>query len=98
MLTYSYTAFLFYVPIYCSLLDKYHSQFIEYQENKQPRNISERKICAYTKSQKNGAFQIEIQKNRAIHILFVEKKGANHRSGGAEKGGHSARTSVLCHI
>ena len=25
--------------------------------------------------QKNGAFHIGIQKNRAIHILFVEKKG-----------------------
>ena len=25
--------------------------------------------------QKNGAFHIGIQKNRAIHILFVEKRG-----------------------
>ena len=49
MLTYSYTVFCFFVPIYCRLLDKYHSQFIEYQENKQPRKISERKICEYTR-------------------------------------------------
>ena len=48
--------------------------------------------------QNNGAFHIGIQKNRAIHILFVEKKGANHIPGSAEKGGYSARTSVLCHI
>ena len=48
--------------------------------------------------QKNGAFHIGIQKNRAIHILFVEKKGASHIPGSAEKGGYSARTSVLCHI
>ena len=48
--------------------------------------------------QKNGAFHIGIQKNRAFHILFVEKSGANHIPGSAEKGGYSARTSVLCHI
>ena len=48
--------------------------------------------------QKNGTFHIGIQKNRAIHILFVEKKGANHIPGSAEKGGYSACTSVLCHI
>ena len=48
--------------------------------------------------QKSGAFHIGIQKNRVIHILVVEKGGANHIPGSAEKGGHSARTSVLCHI
>ena len=37
--------------------------------------------------QKNGAFLIGIQKNRAIHILFVEKKGSNHIPGSAEKMG-----------
>ena len=37
--------------------------------------------------QKNGAFLIGIQKNGAIHILFVEKKGANHIPGSAEKKG-----------
>ena len=29
---------------------------------------------------------------------FCWKKGANHIPGSAEKGGYSARTSVLCHI
>ena len=48
--------------------------------------------------QKNGAFHTGIQKNWAIHILFVEKKDANHIPGSAKKGGYSARTSVLCHI
>ena len=48
ILSYSYTALWFLVPIYCWLLDKYHSEFIEYQENKQPRKISEGKICVYT--------------------------------------------------
>ena len=57
MLTYSYTALWFFEPIYCWLLDNYHSQFIEYQENKQPRKITERKIYAYTKiSEKMGPF------------------------------------------
>ena len=35
--------------------------------------------------QKNGAFHIGILKNRVMHILFVEKKGANHITGSAEK-------------
>ena len=37
--------------------------------------------------QKNRALLIGIQKNGAIHILFVEKKGANHIPGSAEKKG-----------
>ena len=40
-----------------------------------------------------GPFTYGIQKNWAIHILFVEKKGANQIPGSAEKGGYSARTS-----
>ena len=47
---------LIFVPIFCWLLDKYHSQFIEYQENKQPRKISERNIVHIPGCQKNGAF------------------------------------------
>ena len=35
--------------------------------------------------QKNGAFHIGILKNRVMHILFVENKGANHITGSAEK-------------
>ena len=48
--------------------------------------------------QKSGAFHIQIKKNRVSHILFAEKRGANHIPGSAEKGGHLARISVLCHI
>ena len=43
--------------------------------------------------QKSGAFQIGIQKNRVIHIRYVEKKGPI--TGSAEKGGHSARSYSL---
>ena len=32
-------------------------------------------MCIYQDVRKNGAFHIGIQKNRAIHILFVEKRG-----------------------
>ena len=32
-------------------------------------------MCIYQDVKKNGAFHIGIQKNRAIHILFVEKMG-----------------------
>ena len=34
---------------FCWLLHKYHSQFMYYQEDKQPRKITERKICANTR-------------------------------------------------
>ena len=75
-LTYSYTALWFFVPIYCWFIDKYHSQFIEYQENKQPRKISEREICAYTRmSEKWGPSHRNPEKKWVIHILFVEKRG-----------------------
>ena len=59
MLTYSYTVLWFFVPIYCWLLHKYHSQFILYQDDKQPWKISEWKICAYTRmSEKWGLWDI----------------------------------------
>ena len=48
--------------------------------------------------QKNGAFHIGIQKNRAIHILFVEKRGPIIYLAALKKGAIPARTSVLCHI
>ena len=38
------------------------------------KSLSE-KYVHITGCQKNGAFHIGIQKNRAIHILFVEKRG-----------------------
>ena len=37
--------------------------------------------------QKSGAFHIRIKKNRVSHIIFVDKKRANHIPGSAEKGG-----------
>ena len=49
MLTYSYTALWFCTHFFCWLLDKYHSQFMKYQENKKSQKISERNICAYTR-------------------------------------------------
>ena len=94
--------------IYCPLIfythlllvvDRYRSQFIEYQENQQPQKNYERKKYTHIPGcQKSGAFHIRIEKNGVSHILFVEKKGANHIPGSAEKGGHSARPSLLCHI
>ena len=47
-------------------------------------------------SEKWGLSHKNPEKNWAIHI-FLLKKGANHIPGSAEKGGYSARTSVLCH-
>ena len=95
MLNYSYTALWFFVPIYCWLLDKYHSQFIEYQ-NKQPRKISERKISVYTKLSEKWGFSHRNPEKSGHSYTFYWKKGANHIPGSAEKGGYSARISVLC--
>ena len=45
-------------------------------------------MCIYQDVREtDGAFHTGIQKNRAIHILFVEKRGANHIPGSTEKGG-----------
>ena len=100
MLTCSYTALWFFVPIFCWLLHKYHSQFMLYQEDKQPRKISERKICAYTRmSEKWGLSHRNPEKSgHSYTCTFYWKKGANHIPGSAEKGGYSARTFILCHI
>ena len=77
MLTYSYTAlWVFFVPIYCWLLDKYHSQFIEYQENKQPRKISQRKICAYTRMSEKWGLSHWNPKKIGSFIYFLLKKGS----------------------
>ena len=54
---------------------RYRSQFIEYQVNKQPQKIYERKKYTHILGcQKSGAFHIRIKKNGVSHILFVEKK------------------------
>ena len=98
ILTYSYIALWFFVPIYCWLLHKYHSQFILYQEDKQPWKISERKICAYTRMSEKWGLSYRNPEKLGHSYTFCWKKGVNHIPGSAEKGGYSARTSVLCHI
>ena len=72
-LTHLYTALWFFVLIYCWYLHKYCSQFIEYQENKQPRKISERKICTYTwMSEKWGLSYTNEEKLGQSYTFFVE--------------------------
>ena len=72
--------------------DKYGSQFIEYQENKQPRKISKRKIYAYTGmlwagiSEKWGYSHTNEEKSGQPYT-FCWKQGANHKPDSAEKGG-----------
>ena len=48
--------------------------------------------------QKSGAFHIRIKKNRVSHIIFVDKKGANHIPGSAEKGGGGGGGAFGTHI
>ena len=91
--------------IYCPLIfypfiavDKNSNQFIEYQENKQPRKISEGKICAYTGiHQKNGTFHRPIHKKWGQSYTFWLKRGLIIYLA-ALKIRHSARTTILCHI
>ena len=69
---------LIFVPIYCWLLDKYHSQFIDYQENKKFRKVSERKLCGYTRmSEKWGLSHRKPEKSGHSYIFSLKKKGAN---------------------
>ena len=88
MLIYSFTALGFFIPIYCWWLKKYSSQFVEYQENKQPRKISERKIYTYTgMSEKWGLSHTNQENSGQLQVYtFRWKKGANHIPGSAEKG------------
>ena len=71
--------------IYCSLIFCTHF-FVGYYTNITVNSCNTKRISSPEKSlsekyvhipgcQKNGAFHIEIQKNRAIHIPFVEKRG-----------------------
>ena len=97
-LTHSYTAlWFFFWPTYCWLLDKYRSQFIEYQENKQPRKISEWKICAYTRMSEKWSLLHRNSEKSGHSYTFCEKGGQSY-TWQLWKGGHSARTSVLCHM
>ena len=54
-------------------------------------------MCIYQDVRKEWPFTRNLDKSGHSYT-FVEKKGANHILGSAEKGGHSARTSVPCHI
>ena len=89
---------LIFVPINCWLLDKYHSQFIDYQENKKLRKVSERKLCGYTRmSEKWGLSHRKPEKSGQSYIFSLKKKGANLYLAALKRRGYSARTSVLCH-
>ena len=61
---------------HCWLLDKFRSQFVEYQENKQLRKISERKICAYTRmSEKWDLSHSNPEKSYHSYIFLLKKRG-----------------------
>ena len=97
-LTYSYTALCFFVPFsagcYTNItVNSCNTKRISSLE----KSLSE-KYVHIPGCQKNGAFHIGIQKNWAIHILFVEKRGPIIYLAALKKGGYSARTSILCHI
>ena len=87
MLTYSYT---------CTVLDFLYPFIAGCQTNITVNSLNTKRTSSLEKSlsekyvkipgcQKNGAFHIGILKNRVMHILFDEKKGANHITGSAEK-------------
>ena len=75
MLTYSYTALWFLYPFFAG----YYTNIIVNSCNTKrisslEKSLSE-KYVHIPGCQKNGTFHIGIQKNRAIHILYVEKMG-----------------------
>ena len=61
------------------------------------KSLSE-KICAYTRMSEKWGLSHRNPEKSGHSYTFCWKKGANHIPGSAEKGGYSARTSVLCHI
>ena len=67
MLTYSYTAPSYYTNITVNSCNTKRISSLE-------KSLSE-KYVHIPGCEKNGAFHIGIQKNRAIHIPFVEKRG-----------------------
>ena len=71
MLTRSYTAIWF---LYSFIAGSY-SQFIEYQENKQARKISERKICAYTGMSEKWSLSYTNEEKSGQSSTFCWKKG-----------------------
>ena len=75
MLTYSYTALWFFAPIFSGC---YTNITVKSCNTKRISSLElslSEKYVHIPGCQKNGAFHIGIQKNRAIHILFVEKRG-----------------------
>ena len=56
------------------------------------------KIYAYTRMSEKWGLSHTNQEKYGQSYTFCSKKGANHIPGSAEKGGFSARTSVLCHL
>ena len=87
--------------IYCPLIFCTHlllvvRQILQSSREQATSKISEWKICAYTgMSEKEGPF---IYQKLGQSYTFCRKKVASHIPDSAEKGSHSARTSVLCHI
>ena len=82
---------LIYIPIYGWYeLDKYSSQFTDYQENKQhlwaKKNI---------RISRDVRIQIRIKKNRVSHIHFVEKLGLVIYLAALKKGTHIRSMSCI---
>ena len=100
MLTYSYTSLWFFVPFFAGC----YTNITVNSCNTCTKRISSlekslsKKYVHIPGCQKNGTFHKGIQKKSGHSYTFCWKKGANHIPGSAEKGGYSARTSVLCHI
>ena len=88
--------------IYCPF-DFFNPFFAGYYTNITVNSCNTKRISSLEKSlsekyvhipgcQKNGAFHIGIQKNRAIHILFVEKRGPIIYLAALKKGAIRQRT------
>ena len=72
MLTYSYTALWFLNPVITQISQSIH---VIPRRLAASKNLWAKNMCIYEDVRKMGPLHIGIQKNRAIHILFVEKRG-----------------------
>ena len=71
---FKYCSLIFYTHLLL-VVDRYCSQFTEYQENKQPKKFYEQKnIHIYRDVRNVGPFTYKSRKKWVSHILFVEKR------------------------
>ena len=98
MLTFSYTALWFLYPFFAGYYTNITVNACNTKKiSSLKKSLSEKYVHIPGCEKKWGLSYRNLEK-LGHSYTFCWKKGANHIPGSAEKGGYSARTSVLCNI